>query len=199
MPRQANVSTMSLGAWNKKIALQRDKVGALNRDPLDITKDQIRQLYAILYPFVAADFVHRTANERFEEKVLDEVKQIIKQFNTDVKRWVATELNMHQHIGNNGAPVSPPTAVKNIGDLPELKAWESLPENGNFMDGEDHIVDANKGVPAKNIRHRDTKGNDKVKTKYPINKQLSGGPILTPFDINDKSILESKEKFGDTL
>jgi len=199
MPHKANINKISLGAWNKKVALTTIKRDALNRDPLDVTKDQIRQLYVILYPFIAADFVHRSANELFEEKVLDEMKKAASEFNKSLKQWVSTQLNTHQHIGNSGAPVSPPSAIKPIGNTPDLDVWESLPENGKFTDGEDHIVKANKMVPSKNINHRDKKTNRKVHTIYNIDKLLSGGNILTPFDVNPKSVLDDNDNFGETL
>ena len=200
MSHKANVNAASLSAWNKKVALTTIKRDALNRDPIDVTKDQIRQLYVILYPFIAADFLHRTDNEMFEEKIHQEMKDKINDFNNKIKQWVSTQLNMHQHIGNNGAPVSPPSAVKAIGNMPELDLWETTPENGNFTNGEDHIVKANKMIKSKNIKHRDKSNNKKIKTKYLISNLLSGGNILIPFDINDSNTeLSSNENFGENL
>jgi len=200
MASNPNDNPLALGNWNLDIALDPEKAAAINREPIDITKDQVRQLYQILYPFIAADFVHRTDNAELHTKILEEVTEKINNYNTGISTWITSFLNTHTHIGNMGAPTSPPTAIKKIEDPEKMEPYEAQPEDGNYSKGEGHIISA-QSLDGLNINHRDTDENVNINTSHNIAEQLIGGlSIILPFDSEeDQSSIVSNEDFANTL
>ena len=194
MAGKPNDNPAVIGMWNAELALDPNKFTAFNRDPFEITADQMRQLYAYLYPFMAADFVHRTAMSKWETKMEEELEQKLDKFQSDTTQWVKDNHDQHQHIGNNGAPTSPAFNVKPFAQPPRLERWTSHIEDGKFNDGEIHIT-----IDFYGLFTRDLLDNTEVTTSYSIEDQLSGGDIILPFDAGSDTAIDNQTDFATSL
>ena len=189
-----NDNPISIGMWNVAAAADPRKITAFNRPPSEITRDQLRQLYVLLYPFIAADFVHRTDMSQWVTQMGSEFDTILSTYYQDMIQWVKTNHDTHQHIGNNGAPTSPAFSVSPFSEPPELKRWSTHIEDAQYKNGEQHITTSLLGMLT-----RDTQADIAISTAYNISLLLAGGDIITPFDVALESAIDNNTLYSTTL
>jgi len=183
-----------IGMWNPEAAANIKNVLSINRNPIDYTKDQMIQLYLMLFPFIAADFAHRDDIFKWASKQLKEYKEKVDDLNKQFKVH-KTEYDTHKHIGNMGAPTTQP--VKPMTKI-EHKTWNTLPEDSDFKYGEKLVTDNSQY--SNNITHRkpntDSTNIKRIKTN-PIASSYSKQLKMVPFDIGGDKIKE-EDKFANT-
>lgn len=173
-----NDSAFHVGTWNKVVATDIRKFKAINRRPIDITKDQMRKLYMFLFPFIASEFVHRNDLETWAITVKSE---LLAEFTSFVTSLVS-DFNKHTHFGNLGSPTSNPIMPL----VSTLNAWNTNPEAVPNKFSESVIVAGNEIDTV--IARSGAADGPLVKTQYPISSLLInefGTSILSPFNIDE--------------
>lgn len=190
-----NTNTLQLGMWDESILVDLDKLNTFNRDQIDITKDQLRHLYVLLYPFIASEFVHRSDMHKYIATITKEFQDKVDILN-EQHRALKKEMDLHTHIGNLGGPTSPVTIapaqpVQGFTQL-ELELWKSQPEDDIFKLGEELIVSENDMIPSLQQRDPDKAAINVENTSEDIktDNQISGGDILPPFDVDEGNLVE---------
>lgn len=186
-------SAIRVGMWNAGIVGNVRKFDAFNRQPIEVTKDQLGHLYLLLYPMMASEFVHRTDMYKYIEMIMQQQQQRYDELN---KKFIKlkNQLDMHTHIGNMGLPTSnpriaPAQPVEGFQEL-QIELWTAKPEDSDFKSGEGHIVKATDTVPA--LQQRNKLPAEKVLNtadEYKIEEQVKI-IHLPPFDIEEEGIEE---------
>lgn len=190
-----NTNTLQLGMWDETIVSDLNKLNTFNRDQIDITKDQLRHLYILLYPFIAAEYVHRSDLHKYMATITKEFQDKIDILNQQHDK-LKKEMDLHTHIGNLGGPTSPVTIapaqpVQGFTQL-ELELWKSQPEDDIFKLGEELIVNENNAIPTLQQRDPDKPAKNVKNTSEAIKveNQISGGEVLAPFDVEEGNLVE---------
>jgi len=199
MPNKPNDADVQLSAWNQELVFDRTKRAALNRDSLDITLDQMKQLYVLLYPYIQADFKHRDDIYRHLEDFKKHLNTIIADFNTKLTQ-LKVEIDTHTHFSAApGSPTTPPVSpstllsVQSIG-FPDT---ETIPYN-EASSGHVSLKVVSGSHPTSYYK-RNVLANKFVNTQASkpapsIETLLSkGARVFTPFDVGERdSVLDSK-------
>jgi len=164
----------NIGAWNQFVALDPKKFLTVNLSPIQITEDQLIQLYLMLYPMIVADFTSRADNLAWARDIHLAMTQ------NDIEH--STALNSHVHIGNMGVNTSPP-----LTDL-SIEPWKEQPEDPQYKEAESFVTNAS--LYSTSIEHRnpalDNPNISRVNV-VDINTQYSSKLIYVPFDTNDQA------------
>lgn len=198
---EPNATRFHIGMWNPTVLMDARKIKTFNRQPIDVTKDQTKYLYTLLYPFIASEFVHRTDMFNYITKLMEQFQAEIRSLNQQLSS-LHSQVTSHTHIGNLGSPTSP----SNINPAqpgfpgytkPELKLWKTKPEDNEFKFGESLILAARQSIPALQKRNPNKAADKVVNTKdaHKITSQLAKGDYLAPFDIEEDSI-DQPSKFS---
>ena len=153
---QPSASTVQVGAWNLEAAVDIRKLTAFNRQPIEVTKEHLRELYALLYPFIVAEFSHREDVQAYMQSILGEVTKNFTSHTTELNNALTelsgkltaliTEYKLHVHAGSGAVPpVS--GAVLPIVVPPTLIPWVVLPEAMPARIGEAKVVPGNPVIP----------------------------------------------------
>lgn len=197
MPSKASDADAVVGAWNRDLVIDRVKMKTLNKPGLDITLDQLRQLYALLYPLIQADFKHRDDLYNY----IEELKKELEKQRTDTNQQLSTLhswLSSHIHTGNLGAPTSPPVSPDTLITISKLSDIKT--EDTNFIkEGSTHVETV--VLPSHEYLIRNTNKNKKVKisgsAKFIEDLLSKDAKIFVPFDVGEEdSALKSEQ---DTL
>lgn len=195
MPNKPNDADVVVGAWNQDLVIDRVKLKTLNKPGLDITLDQIRQLYTLLYPFIQADFKHRDDLYNYIEELKKELEKQRKDFNqqlASLHSWAST----HTHIGNLGSPTSAPVVADTQIVIPPISDIKT--EDALFVEnGCGHVIVTN--TPKKEYTQRDTTSNENItitgNAKQIEDLLTKGAKIFIPFDVGEKdSVLVSEQE-----
>lgn len=162
-------------AYSAKIASDPKKLMSLNIKPSDTTKNQLPELYIMLYPFIAGEYVHREDFYNYTNAMKKEFDVLVKAFNAQVK---ALTTLIQTHIHPSAVPVSPSVTQFST---PEFKTWTTDPLLFTF--GEQLIT------PASNY-------STSIDHRNPLMKTTSYSPVksitteyltslkLVPFDMD---------------
>jgi hypothetical protein len=192
---EPNANTIQIGMWNASIASDYEKISSFNREPIQVTGDQIKHLYLLLYPLVASEFVHRSDLENWAETIMQQFQEKIEDLNKQLSQQ-KQDLDSHTHLGNMGSPTSPPTIAPaqpvSGFTLPKLEMWNSKPEDDEFKFGESIIIRAIDATPS--LQQRDVKSSagqtKNTADEFKIENQIADGQYLHPFDVEDDNINE---------
>jgi len=181
-----------IGMWNPEAAQNVKNALSINREPIDYTKDQMIQLYLMLYPFIAADFSHRDDLFNWAKKQLEQQTEKVDELNEKLAT-LKSELDSHAHIGNMGSPTSPASAVQPISQV-STEPWATQPEDQDFKYGESLVTDSS--TYSSNITHRkpqedsvNISRNNTEPIAVSYNEQLK----MIPFDVGGDQIKEEDE------
>lgn len=193
MTQTPNATAVQVGMWNTKIAADAKKFQSINRLPVDITNDQMVQLYLLVYPFITTDFVHRSDLQKWAQVISQELSNEIEKLNNQINT-LKLELDRHVHIGNLGAPTSP---VQELFTKPQLSMWKAKPEDQQFKYGESLITDTSKY--SSNSTHRlPTADASNTSTKLKISVLFDKQLKFVPFDENVESRIAEPNVFSNT-
>jgi hypothetical protein len=167
------------GGWNGNISINPRKNESFHRSSMDVTEDQMKEVYRLLYPFIASEFVHRSDLAAYTMQIKKEFDLELKRVNAIIDQLLQIIQN-HTHI--SAPPGSPTSPIFVLLPSLEISSWSSLSEDPEFKHGENHILPKDKYLPA--LRRRDDKTPDNVTNADPANNIISqlSGTILTPFD-----------------
>jgi len=179
----------SIGIWNPSIATDPTKFGQINITATEIAKDQLIQLYIMLYPFIATEFAHRSDLQNWASTMRDQFRSNIDE--TNIKLDLLTqEAKNHFHTGQGAVPSATAKALK----TPSISLWKALPEDKDFREGEQFIVDNSSYTKA--ITHRNPSVDAKhSKTKLFISKLFAVILKFTPYDVNKNNINTGDDDF----
>lgn len=156
---QPSANTVQVGAWNLEAAVDIRKLTAFNRQPIEVTKEHLRELYALLYPFIVAEFSHREDTQAYMNQVLLELQANIHDYNknittvlnsiTGMLTEIKTRYNMHTHTGQGMIAPLLPMNVTSSPDTttPKLEPWKIIPEAMPARIGEAKVVPGNPVIP----------------------------------------------------
>lgn len=154
MARKLLDSTTAFAMWSPEAASNIKKTLSLNMTGMDVAKDQLIQLYYMIYPFIASEFTHRDDIQRWATDINNDFSDKIDTLNSDIAD-MHTDLQSHVHIGNMGSPTSASVDTSLspiIYTLPQVEIWTSLPEDDTYKHGESQVTTSSSYT--KNILHR---------------------------------------------
>lgn len=159
----------------------------INILPSDITKDQIVQLYLLMYPFIASEFVHRMDLKKYIDNALDEFNKNISDFNSRLDS-MANTINTHTHTSYspNTLTSTPPASVSS----PSLDSWSTRPEDGGYHSGEDAIVETSNYTNI--MKHRDPSfdaGLSNTSKSVDVVDIYSSNNNFVPFDMSGDKLI----------
>ena len=154
MARKLLDSDTSFALWSPDAASNIKKNLSLNMTGLEVAKDQFIQLYFMVYPYIASEFVHRDDLQRWATDINEDFQNKIDKLNDEISN-LHQELQSHIHIGNMGSPTSSSMDSKLspiVYTKPVVEIWSFLPEDDKYKHGEKQVVtDSNY---TKNLLHR---------------------------------------------
>jgi len=163
----------SIGMWSDYVSMDPQKLQTINLSPIQITEDQLIQLYLMLYPMIVADFRSRIDSAKWEKDIHEEMTNILDQH--------AEEFNSHMHIGNMGANTSPASTLATI----TIEPWTKHMEDDDYKDAEAYVSTSSTYTDA--LSHRDPEKDDGMISRVSvpsINEQYSSKLIYVPFDVD---------------
>lgn len=187
LPRFADDNIASIGGWSPKVAANLKQYTVINIKPGDLTKDQIVQLYCLLYPYISGEFVHRDTIMSWYNALVADFTAKIETLNAQLESLTAT-LQSHTHPetgGTTSAPTSTFTA-------PKLEIFNTPPEN--FKDGDNKIVDASSytlSMPHRNPVVPSVLSTPKVDFVESFNSTLK----LVPFDAEGSALITGDAEY----
>lgn len=174
---QLNDDPVSIGMYSKEVLSSPKSLSAINTTPSDITKDQILQVFLLMYPYISADFIHREDVEKWAAKMLSEFNQKIEDLNAKMDA-MASDIKTHNHIHPQGpttALVTPMTF-----QTPKLEPWTSKPKDFTFGD---NLITSRSGYTSI-MDHRNPKQDPSdVSPKVSISTAYNKLIKMTPFDV----------------
>ena len=177
----------SIGLWSDYVAIDPKKLATINLSPIQITEDQLIQLYLMLYPMIVADFTSRADNFKWEQNMHKEM---------DDKLSIHSKaLNTHVHTGNMGAPTSPITSIP--GQDLTIESWTTHPEDRDYKEAEGYVTSSSKY--SSSIEHRDPSKDSADISRVnvvDINSQYSSKLIYVPFDVDPNTDETGDSKFA---
>lgn len=173
----------SIGLWKTDIAANPNKSGAINMTGIEVAKDQLIQLYLMLFPFIVSEFAFRSDIQTWAKTILDEIDKKFKIFNTKHDTLV-DQVQSHTHQGVQPGPGTTGPAFANF-IKPSLSAWTSNPEDQQFKEGENLITSNSDFTTA--INHRVPSKEPSSPGKIDVVEEYSKTVKFIPFDANNSS------------
>jgi hypothetical protein len=172
--------------------MDEEQLKSINREPIEITKDQIRILYTLLYPFIATEFVHRQDLKKWSDNILKQLTDMIDAFNNEMNQLIQ-KLNTHTHTSSApSTPTSPPLPPSF--NTPEMNPWTSKSEDSDFKHGESLITQTDFEILEMLHRLKDMT-NSLLNTKFDIVEMIGEEPPLAIFDLGGGQIDEPDKVF----
>jgi len=165
-----NANAAQIGMWNKTITPESKQFKSINRSPVELTEDQLIQLYMLLYPFIASEFSHRQDIKKWAD-------DFMKKYNDDQSKQSSDILGHTHSNGNNGSPTGAP--LQSI-STPDLSIY---PEDSDYKKGEALIAKTSKF--SKLLLHRHPAQDSGVDGKLKVPDEYKRQDILIPFDLSD--------------
>ena len=177
-----SVNITDYGMWLHKVITD----DFVNMTGLEIAKDQLIQLYFMLYPFIAAEFVHREDMLNWATKMHDEHKKAIDELNNKIDTLVS-EMQKHIHVGNMGSPTGP-SIDSSMSPIqytqPKHTAWKTMPEDKDYKYGEKQVTEDSSYTNG--IKHKNPEEDSKNYTPEIDNiKEFNDASKFIPVDIDD--------------
>ncbi len=173
----------SIGLWKTNIAANPNKSGAINMTGIEVAKDQLIQLYLMLFPFIVSEFAFKSDVQTWAKTILDEIDKKFQAFNTKHDLLV-DQIQSHTHSGVQTGPGTSAVPVANF-VKPSLTAWTSNPEDQQFKEGENLITSSSDFTTA--INHRNPSKEPSSPGKIDVAKEYSTAVKFTPFDANNSA------------
>jgi len=181
IPRLPDDSPASIGMWSQETAADVIKMMSINASPAEITKDQMIQLYAFLYPYISGEFVHRDTMMAWYNALAAEFTAKIQAMNVQLEA-LTSAVKSHTHASHGTPDASSLPSVT----APSLAPFSSIPEA--FNQGDTKITEGSSY--AIDIPHRNPAMTSTLSTPYSnfvvdFNKALK----FTPFDVGGGSLI----------
>lgn len=123
--------------WNPDLVIDANKLGSLNRQPVEITEDQLIQLYIMLYPMIITEFVHKADFVAYINAMKAEFEAQIQSLNSQL---AALTLNYNNHIHTTPSGPAAPIPILSQASAPSLTGWTVSPVDPQFSLGEKLIT-----------------------------------------------------------
>lgn len=186
-----NSSIEEIGAWNKQLASDVKKLESFNLTPVEVTKDQLIQLYLLLYPFIASEYVHRSDLVKWEEKIRQEFLTELQKINSSIESLKTFDIT-HVHSGVTTGPGSSAVAAGAPPVTQSAEAWKAKPED--YKQGEGLITGGSNYTQSMN--HRDPKKDATgYSPKIKISDEFKKAEKYKPFDAGDGELNTGDDNF----
>jgi len=185
-PRLASDDMASIGGWSTMAAADIKLNSAINIKPSDLTKDQVIQLYCLMFPYISGEFVHRDTMMSWYNALVVDFTAKIQALNSQIETLTAL-LKNHSHP-NNGSPSSDLTSIS----APKLDIFNTVPEN--FKDGDSKIVESSAystAMPHRNPIVPSALSTPKVDFVSAFNSTLK----LVPFDAEGSALITGDAEY----
>lgn len=169
-----------MGTWNPELAADIQKVRTFNLTANELTKDQLIQLYLILYPYIAAEFSHRDDLQAWADAFFAKLNATFEKFNGQIEA-MATSIKTHEHPVA-GTAAGPSTTLPSM-TTPSIGG--EFPVTTGFSAGQKNIVESSRYSRVIKHRNPDAPILSPVVPPAPvISEDYSLTALYKPFDVD---------------
>jgi len=185
--QKLNDDITTIGSWAVRLAGDIKKLQTFNLSPVEVTKDQLIQLYILLYPFIASEYVHKDDLELWAKDIKDEIKKEFEKTNKSIES-IDSALKSHSHtvqvLPNTHKGGTDSTIASTT--IESADTFSTQPKAHNTGE-QDYVAETSNYT--KSMKHRNPRKTAKeFSPVLSVSEEFSNASKYRPFDVDESTV-----------